>query len=255
MIRTLRYCSVASTTASKLFKIRLIQTSTAMQSNVAVVLSGCGVYDGSEVHEASAVLVHLSRGGAVTSMFAPDMPQMHTVDHTKGEPSGDQRNVLVESARIARGKVQPLSELGASKFDAIIIPGGFGDAKNLSSFAVDGKDMKVIPDMERVLKEFHAAKKPIGMCCIAPVLAAKVLPGCSVTLGSDKEQDGRWPYAGTCQAAEAMGAKYVVCDVGEIHTDEANLIVTTPAFMCETKLHEIYDGIGLMVNKVLSMVK
>ncbi|XP_023376905.1 ES1 protein homolog, mitochondrial isoform X1 [Pteropus vampyrus] len=130
---------------------------------VALVLSGCGVYDGTELHEASAVLVHLSRGGAEVQIFAPDVPQMHVIDHTKGQPSeSESRNVLTESARIARGKITDLAQLSAANHDAAIFPGGFGAAKNLSTFAVDGKDCKVNRDVERVLKEFHTAGKPIG---------------------------------------------------------------------------------------------
>jgi enhancing lycopene biosynthesis protein 2 len=144
-----------------------------MPNKVALVLSGCGVYDGTEVHEASACLVHLSRGGATVSMFAPDVAQMHVIDHTKGEPLAQERNVLVESARIARGKVAPLASLNAGDFDAVVFPGGFGAAKNLSDFAVKGPELTLIPDVTRVLTEFHAAQKPIGLCCIAPILAAK----------------------------------------------------------------------------------
>nr|XP_023486035.1 ES1 protein homolog, mitochondrial isoform X2 [Equus caballus] len=130
---------------------------------VALVLSGCGVYDGTELHEASAILVHLSRGGAEVQIFAPDVPQMHVIDHTKGQPAeSETRNVLTESARIARGKITDLARLSAANHDAAIFPGGFGAAKNLSTFAIDGKDCKVNKDVERVLKEFHEAGKPIG---------------------------------------------------------------------------------------------
>ncbi|XP_023373857.1 ES1 protein homolog, mitochondrial isoform X2 [Otolemur garnettii] len=132
-------------------------------ARVALVLSGCGVYDGTEIHEASAILVHLSRGGAEVQIFAPDIPQMHVIDHSKGQPSeSETRNVLTESARIARGKIADLATLTASNHDAAIFPGGFGAAKNLSTFAVDGKDCRVNKDVERVLREFHQAGKPIG---------------------------------------------------------------------------------------------
>ncbi|XP_077980341.1 glutamine amidotransferase-like class 1 domain-containing protein 3, mitochondrial [Glandiceps talaboti] len=225
-------------------------------SKVAVVLSGCGVYDGAEIHEASAVLVHLSRGGADTAIFAPDIPQMHVIDHTKGEPmEGQSRNVLVESARIARGKVSALTDLKASDYDAVVFPGGFGAAKNLCTFAVDGAKCSINVDVERVLKEFHADKKPIGLCCIAPVLAAKVIEGCELTVGQDKEEEGKWPHAGTAGAVEELGAKHVNKDVTESHIDEKNNIVTTPAYMCNTQLHNIFDGIGKMVSDVLHRVK
>ncbi|OWF41050.1 ES1 protein homolog, mitochondrial-like [Mizuhopecten yessoensis] len=225
-----------------------------MSSKVAVVLAGCGVYDGSEVHEASATLVHLSRGQAEVSMFAPDVDQMHVINHTKGEPMEPKRNVLVESARIARGKIDALSNLDSSKFDAVIFPGGFGAAKNLSTFAVDGADgMTIEKDVQRVIKDFHKESKPIGLCCIAPVLVAKLVPGCEVTVGSDKEEGGRWPYAGTADAIESMGSKHIKKNVTDVHVDEKNRIVTTPAYMCETGLHQIFDGIGKMVENVLSL--
>ncbi|XP_076439421.1 ES1 protein homolog, mitochondrial-like [Babylonia areolata] len=232
-----------------------LHSTSALNAKVAVVLSGCGVYDGSEVHEASATLVNLSRSGADVAIFAPDIEQMHVVDHTKGAPMEPNRNVLVESARIARGKIDALSTLKASGFDAVIFPGGFGAAKNLSTFAVDGTEMKVNGEVERVLKEFHGAKKPIGLCCIAPVLAAKVLPGCEVTVGSDQEEGGKWPYAGTAGAIGSMGSKHVKKDVTECHVDSKNKIVTTPAFMCETDVYKIFDGISLMVKEVIKMTK
>ncbi|KAM8814949.1 glutamine amidotransferase-like class 1 domain-containing protein 3, mitochondrial [Rhynchonycteris naso] len=231
-------------------------------ARVALVLSGCGVYDGTELHEASAVLVHLSRGGAEVQIFAPNVPQMHVIDHTKGQPSeSETRNVLTESARIARGKITDLAQLNAANHDAAIFPGGFGAAKNLSTFAVDGKDCKVNKDVERILKDFHKAGKPIGLCCIAPVLAAKVLRGVEVTVGHEQEEGGKWPYAGTAEAIKALGAKHCVKEVtisfptSGAHVDQKNKVVTTPAFMCETALHHIYDGIGAMVTKVLELTR
>ncbi|XP_048095244.1 glutamine amidotransferase-like class 1 domain-containing protein 3, mitochondrial [Alosa alosa] len=223
-------------------------------AKVAVVLSGCGVYDGTEIHEASAILVHLSRGGAEVQMYAPDVAQMHVIDHGKGQPmENESRNVLSESARIARGNIVDVAKLSASNHDAVIFPGGFGAAKNLSTFAVDGKDCKVNGEVERVLKDFHKAGKPIGLCCISPVLAAKVLPGVEVTVGHEEEEGGKWPYAGTAQAIKALGAKHCVKDVTEAHVDRKNKVVTSPAYMCETKLHLIFDGIGAMVTDVLKL--
>ncbi|XP_068403286.1 glutamine amidotransferase-like class 1 domain-containing protein 3, mitochondrial [Eschrichtius robustus] len=223
-------------------------------ARVAVVLSGCGVYDGTELHEASSILVHLSRAGAEVQIFAPDIPQMHVIDHTKGQPSeGETRNVLTESARIARGKITDLAKLSAADHDAAVFPGGFGAAKNLSTFAVDGGDCKVNKDVERVLKEFHQAGKPIGLCCIAPVLAAKVLRSVEVTVGHEQEEGGKWPHAGTAQVIKALGAKHCVTGVTEAHVDQKNKVVTTPAFMCDTAFHHVHDGLGAMVRKVLEL--
>ncbi|XP_074787141.1 glutamine amidotransferase-like class 1 domain-containing protein 3, mitochondrial isoform X2 [Athene noctua] len=199
-----------------------------MGKRVALVLAGCGVFDGSEIHEASAALVHLSRGGAEVKIFAPNIEQRDVVDHLKGSPTEEKRNVLVESARLARGNIQDLAELKASEFDAVIFPGGFGVAKNL-------------------------AKKPIGLCCISPVLAAKVFPGCEVTVGQDKNIDGRFPDAETASAIAELGCKHICKNVNESHVDKANKIVTTCAFMCKAPLHEIFDGIGTMVQEVLKL--
>jgi len=186
--------------------------------------------------------------------YAPDIPQMHVIKHNQGaESEGETRNVLVESARISRGNVKPLAELKSGDCDALIIPGGFGAAKNLSNFAVKGADMTVHEDVERVIKEFHAAKKPIGMCCIAPVLAARVLKGASLTLGGSDAEGGKWPYAGSLEAARSMGANVVEKTVAEVEVDEANRLVTTPAFMYEGKFHEIQDGVSAMVKAVLKM--
>jgi enhancing lycopene biosynthesis protein 2 len=217
--------------------------------SVAVVLSGCGVFDGSEIHEAVSVLIHLSRAGATYDCFAPDVEQMHVVNHLTGQPANEKRNVLVESARIARGKIAPLAKLHAREYDAVIFPGGFGAAKNLCTFAVQGADCAVNPDAERVVKEFHAAGKPVGMCCIAPVIAAKVLgtkaggPGASVTIGNDE---------GAASAIAAMGSRNIVKPVTEAHADEKNNLVTAPAYMYDAPVHAVFEGIGDMVEQVLN---
>ncbi|XP_048370792.1 glutamine amidotransferase-like class 1 domain-containing protein 3, mitochondrial [Sphaerodactylus townsendi] len=223
-----------------------------MGKKVAVVLSGCGVYDGSEVHEASAVMVHLSRDGAQAELYAPDIDQMHVVNHIKGEPTEEKRNVLVESARIARGNVKDLATLKVKELDALIIPGGFGVAKNLCSWAVDGKNCKVSKPVEDTIKAFHSAKKPIGLCCISPVLAAKIIPGCEVTVGHDAECE-KWPYAKTAEGLKELGCKHVNKNVDEVHVDVKNKLVTTSAFMCNAPIHTIYDGVGKMVKEVLKL--
>ncbi|CAL8322903.1 unnamed protein product [Merluccius merluccius] len=223
-----------------------------MGKRVAVVLAGCGVYDGSEVHEASAVLVHLSRGGASVKMFAPNVDQMHVVDHLKGGPTEESRNVLVESARLARGDIQDLSKLLVKDYDAIVFPGGFGVAKNLCTWATEGKDCSVNQEAKAVLQAFHGEGKTIGLCCISPVLAAKVIPGCEVTVGL--ENDDKYPNTtDTAAAIRQLGCTHVSKSVAESHVDEKNKVVTTCAFMCDAPLHEIFDGIGTMVQAVLKL--
>ncbi|XP_061548888.1 glutamine amidotransferase-like class 1 domain-containing protein 3, mitochondrial [Phycodurus eques] len=226
--------------------------STEMSKRVAVVLAGCGVFDGSEIHEASAILVHLSRGGASVNVFAPDVEQMHVVDHAKGEPTQERRNVLVESARLARGSIQDLSKLSVEDHDAIIFPGGFGAAKNLCTWAVQGKDCSVNGEVKAALEAFRGEGKPIGLCCIAPVLAAKVFPGCEVTVGL--ENDDKYPNTtDTAAAIKQLGCEHVSAAVSRSHVDRKNKLVTTCAFMCDAPIHEVFDGIGSMVQDVLKL--
>ncbi|XP_074551759.1 glutamine amidotransferase-like class 1 domain-containing protein 3, mitochondrial [Halichoeres trimaculatus] len=253
---TLLLCARSSQTLRT--SVRTVQTvrrnlcSAHMEKRVAVVLAGCGVYDGSEIHEASAVLVHLSRGGAQVNMFAPNVDQMHVINHLKGAPAEEKRNVLVESARLARGNIQDLSQLSVQDHDAVIFPGGFGAAKNLCTWAVQGKDCSVNEEVRAVLQAFHSSGKPIGLCCISPVLAAKVFPGCEVTVGI--ENDEKYPdTAGTAEAITQLGCKHVSKSVSESHVDQKNKLVTTSAFMCNAPIHQIFDGIGAMVADVLRL--
>ncbi|TGZ74941.1 hypothetical protein CRM22_000656 [Opisthorchis felineus] len=193
--------------------VRLYSSMPVKRHNVAMILHGCGVYDGTEIHEATSMLIHLSKLNVKVSLFAPNINQMHVVNHLDGSVMNETRNVLVESARIARGNVSPLSELHVRNFDALLIPGGFGVAKNLSNFAEKNAECTVIRDVELCLKDFLQAQKPIGLCCIAPVLAAKCCPGAELTMGGVTEQNGRWPFAGASAAAEQMGAKMFPRDV------------------------------------------
>ena len=220
-------------------------------SKVAVVFSGCGVFDGTEIHEAVSVLIHLSRASVEYECFAPDMPQRQVINHLTGQPADEQRNVLIESARIARGQIAALTELHEADYDAVFFPGGFGAAKNLCNFASGGADCDVQPEVERVIKQFHQAGKPIGMCCIAPVLAARTLgremggPGVSVTIGDD---------AATASAIEAMGSSNAVKPVNEAHVDTANHLATAPAYMCDAPIDQVHEGIGQMVERTLAMI-
>jgi enhancing lycopene biosynthesis protein 2 len=241
--------------------IRQYASKSTSLRNVAVVISGCGVYDGSEIHEASACLVHLSRHSASVRVFAPDIPQKHVINHLTGETMPETRNVLVESARIARGgqNISSLDKLQVNQFQAIILPGGFGAAKNLSTFAFDADQMTVNDQLAKILKDFLHSKKPIGMCCISPVIAAKLIPGVKLTLGkmknlSENELKNVFPYSGAVLSARQMGADTQECDVNEICVDDQHRLVTTPAFMKNASFHEVYDGVGLMIEKVIQMI-
>ncbi len=217
-----------------------------MAKKIGVLLAGCGVYDGSEIHEATLTLYFLDVHGAEIVCLAPDKDQMHVVDHLAGKPAAGTRNVLRESARIARGAIRDVKSAKAAELDGIIIPGGFGAAKNLCTFAVDGAQCKSDPDVARLLKEMHSAGKPIGALCIAPALIANIFGalGVEVTIGSDK---------GTAEALQQMGAKHKTASVHEIVVDEKNRIVTTPCYMTARSIKEVGIGAEKVVCKVLEM--
>jgi enhancing lycopene biosynthesis protein 2 len=216
-------------------------------AKVAVILSGCGVYDGSEIHEAVITLLALARAGADVTCAAPDMPQAHVLDHIKGTiTESAERNVLTEAARISRGKITPLSALSPDDFDALIFVGGFGAAKNLSSFAFDGADYKVLPEVTSLIQHAHARKKALGFMCIAPALAAAALgdKGVQVTIGND---------AGTAAALESKGAKHINCPVDGIVVDAPNRVVTTPAYMLAGGILDVETGINKLVSELLKL--
>merc|ERR1712113_23179 len=220
---------------------------------VAVVLAGCGVFDGSEITEAISSLIHLTAAGCAVDCYAPDQAQHHAVDHTTGKEM-DNRNVLVEAARIARGKIPPLGKLAPSQYDALIIPGGFGTAKNLCNHATvaqgDAAKMVVDPDLTKAIQAFSAAKKPAGFCCIAPVIAAYVLK-CKVTVG--QAEGDKWPYGGTVGAIQAYGGTHEAKGPTEACVDQDKKVVTTPAYMYEGTTSEIHNSVGAMVKDVLAL--
>jgi enhancing lycopene biosynthesis protein 2 len=215
---------------------------------VAVILSGCGVFDGSEIHETCAALLALHRAGATVQVCAPTGPQMHVVDHLQGEPAeNQQRDILVESARIARGDIKPLAEVDPAAFDAVVLPGGFGAAKNLCTFAVDGDACTVNPEVEAFLKGAKAAGKVIGAMCIAPVILARVFgPELSpaVTIGND---------AATAELIVKMGARHIDCAPDQCVVDEPNNMVTTPAYMLAGNIGQVFDGATVFVDKLLGL--
>ncbi|RCL21770.1 isoprenoid biosynthesis protein ElbB [Pseudomonas sp. AFG_SD02_1510_Pfu_092] len=216
-----------------------------MTKKVAVVLSGCGVYDGAEIHESVITLLRLDQRGAQVQCFAPNIAQMHVINHLTGEEMPESRNVLVESARIARGEVKDIREAKAEDFDALIVPGGFGAAKNLSNFAVEGANCSVHPDVLALAEAFAAACKPVGLICISPALAAKIYgPGVVCTIGSD---------AGTAAAVTKMGATHEECDVHDIVEDTQRKLVTTPAYMEAKSISEAAGGIYKLVDRVLEL--
>jgi len=221
-----------------------------MAKNIGVILSGCGVYDGSEIHEAVITLLALDRNGATAVCMAPDIPQLHVVNHLTGEvAAGETRNVLVEAARIARGKIRDLATVKAAELDALILPGGFGAAKNLCDFAIKKTDCSVNPEVARLLRDMLAARKPVAAVCIAPVILSKVL-------GSDKlpHQLTIGTDAGTATALTSMGSQHVSCPAREFVVDTANKIVSTPAYMLAGGIAEAAEGIEKCVRALLDLI-
>lgn len=215
-------------------------------SRVGVILSGCGVQDGSEIHEAVLTLLALDEAGAEIVCMAPNRMQTHVVDHVSGKPMEEKRNVLVESARIARGKIKDIASIHAKDLDAVMLPGGYGAALNLCDFAKAGDKATVDPEVRRLLKEMHDAGKPIGAICIAPAVVAGVLgsAGIQLTIGNDKD---------TAAALGRMGVKHQNCSVDAIVVDREHRIVSSPAYMLAGSIKELRKGIERTVSEVLKL--
>lgn len=211
---------------------------------IAVVLSGCGVNDGAEIHEAVITLLALDRAGVEIVCTAPDVAQAHVINHVTGEPTSETRNVLVESARIARGTIKNLAQLGAGDVDAAIFPGGFGAAKNLTGWAFQGDAGEVKPDVARFIRDLRAAGKPMGFMCIAPVIAAKVIPGATLTIGNDRD---------IAASIEKMGGKHQACSVSDIVIDRERKLVSTPAYMLATGPAQAATGIERLCKAVIEL--
>ncbi len=212
---------------------------------VALILSGCGFKDGGEIYEATLTMLALNEADAHYQCFAPNMPQMHVINHLTGEEMPESRNVLIEAARLARGNIKPMTQAKVADFDALIIPGGFGAAKNLCNFAVKGSDMTVQADVLAFAQGMHQAGKPVGLVCIAPSMAPKIGgQGTQYTIGND---------AGTAAAIDAMGGVHVDCAVDDCVIDRERKIVTTPAYMYAARIREARIGIQKLVTAVLAM--
>ena len=216
-----------------------------MTTTFAVLLSGCGHQDGAEIHEATLTLWAIHRNGAEFQCFAPDIQQHHVLNHITGEEMDEERNVLIEAARIARGKIKPLSAYRPEEYDGLIIPGGVGVAKNLCTYAFEGINCTVTPEVGSAVTETHRLKKPIGALCIAPVLLAKLIPGAELTIGQDEQ---------TAQAVVAMGGKHQSSWQGEIAIDEKNRLVTTPCYMLDSRVDQIGEGADRLVRAMLEML-
>lgn len=213
---------------------------------IAVILSGCGVFDGSEIYESVLTLLRIEQNNAQYQCMAPDIEQLHVIDHLKGDVAeGESRNVLVEAARLARGDILDLSTVNAADYDALIIPGGFGAAKNLCDFAVNGAQCEINETVSRFTQEIHKAGKPVGLICIAPAMTPLLFgEGTQCTIGTD---------ADTAAAIEAMGGQHQSCPVDEMVIDTEKRVVTTPAYMLAESITEAATGINKLVDAVIEM--
>ena len=215
------------------------------RKTIAVILSGCGHQDGAEIHEAALTLLAIHKHGAEYQCFAPNIPQHHVLNHITGEEMDEQRNVLIESARIARGNILDLAEYNADIMDGLVIPGGFGAAKNLCTYAFDGSDCIVNSDVEKAVNAMHALEKPMGALCIAPVILARVLKNIKVSIGQDEA---------TAENLTRMGARHTTTWQGEIAIDQHNKIVTTPCYMLASRVDQIAMGADKLIQAMLTLM-
>ena len=212
----------------------------------AVVLSGCGVFDGAEIQEAALSLLAIAKQGCSYEIFAPDIKQHHVVNHITGDEMEETRNVLVESARIARGNIRDLKQLNPASFDGLLFPGGFGAAKNLSTWAFEGADASVLPEVEEAITGMLALKKPVGALCISPVILAKILGEVHLTIGDDES---------TIDALESLGAKHVYTTHGEVVVDPDHKLVTTPCYMLDATIVQIAEGANNLVDAMIKLME
>ncbi len=211
----------------------------------AIILAGCGVYDGSEIHEAVMSMYAVTKNGAEYQIFAPDIAQHHVVNHLTGAEMPETRNVLVESARIARGNIKPITELNPRVFDALLFPGGFGVAKNLCSYAFDGANCTVNPDIAILIKEAVSLRKPIGALCISPVLLAKIMGDVTITVGPDEDDAAN---------VISMGAHHIATKHGQVIIDEKHRLFTTPCYQLKSTIVQIAEGADNIVKAMLKVM-
>lgn len=212
----------------------------------AIVLSGCGVFDGAEIHEATLTLLAVKKLGADYQCFAPDIEQYHVINHVTGKEMKESRNVLTEAARIARGNIKNLREFNSKDYDGLVFPGGFGAAKNLSTVAFKGSNAVVNHDVEKAVKEMIKAKKPIGALCIAPAIIAKIIGDVKITIGQDEA---------TANTIEAMGATHIETNHGDVVVDDEKLVFTTPCYMLDADISQIWDGAYNIIEAMLKFME
>lgn len=214
---------------------------------VAVLLSGAGCFDGAEIHESVLTLLSLSRRKVACEMVAPNKPQLHVINHLSGEAMPESRNVLIESARIARGKIKDLAEADPDNYAALVIPGGYGAAKNLFDFALkQNVDFRIDPAVKAFIKAFQLASKPVGFICISPMMIADIYPkGVKMTIGNDRK---------LAEIVAQKGSEHIATAVDDICVDKAHKVVSTPAYMLGQSIDQVSRGIDKLIDKVLALM-
>jgi enhancing lycopene biosynthesis protein 2 len=229
-----------------------------MSYKIGVLLSGNGVYDGSEIHESVFTLLAIDENKGEAVCMAPNVEQHHVVNHITGDEMDEKRNVLVEAARIARGAISDLAEVKASDLDALVIPGGFGAAKNLTKWAFSGPDGDIDPEVERIINEFVTAQKPIVGLCMGPTVIAKALEGANLnerlTVGTTSEAS---PYeiAAISAGMEKTGAVAEMKSIREISVDAKNRIITAPCYMMEASITDVRTNIKQAIDKLFDLLE
>jgi len=224
---------------------------------VAVILSGSGVYDGSEIQESLFTLLAISENKGTYECFAPDKKQFHVINHLTGEVTNEERNVLVESARVARGKVQNITSLNVNEFEGLVIPGGYGVAKNLNEWAISGHESEIDSSISKVINEFYDAKKPIVALCISPTLIAQALKNktkVSLTVGNTKDKNAEGIKA-VQKGIESLGAEIIEKEITEVHVDLENKIISAPCYMLDCDLYDIRLNTKQAVDKLYYFIK
>lgn len=212
---------------------------------IAVLLSGCGVQDGSEIHETVCALLAIRQQGGTYQCYAPDRPQRQVINHCSGEPMAESRNIMVESARIARGDIKPITDFNVDDVAALVMPGGFGAAKNLCDFALKGQDMSVADDVAQVITAMHQAQKPIVALCIAPMILAKLIPNARLTLGVD---------VNIANTVAALGGSHQKAGHGEVVIDQAHRLITSPCYMLDASIDQVYDGANHAIQALFTLL-
>ena len=212
---------------------------------IAVILSGSGVFDGAEIHESVLALHAIEKQGASWHCFAPNIEQLHVINHITGEEMAETRNVLTEAARIARGNIEDVAKLNAEEFDVLLLPGGFGAAKNLTDFAVNGAECSINTHVASACRAFAQARKPAGYLCIAPAISPMIYDnGVKGTIGNDEA---------TASAFNALGGEHITCEVDEIVFDEEHKVLSTPAYMLAGNISQAASGIEKLVSKLVAI--